>query len=248
VVDSVIIKDSYCGNEDGVGSVQVSSGVPPYVFTWSHDTSLVTNTATDLPQGIYSVTVTDANGCDTSLTFNITELDAPELAVTPNVPQTIYSGQEVAIEVTLVTPIDSAFYTWLELDGLDCYDCINPIARPERTTTYLVTVTDPFTSCQDTAYVTIIVKDETNIFIPNAITPNGDGMNDVWVIRELVTFPDNEVIILNRWGDQVFSASPYRNDFDGTYNGKELPAGTYYYIIKLDNISESVSGPITIVK
>ncbi len=248
VVDSVIVKDSYCSNEDGVITVQVSSGVPPYTFTWSHDTTLVTNTASNLVEGTYSVTVTDANGCDTSLTASIVEIDAPELAVTPAQPQVIYAGQAVEIAVSLVSPIDTFFYTWADFPGLDCYDCANPIATPDRSTSYLVVVTDAFTGCTDSAYVTVVVKDETNIFIPTAITPNGDGSNDQWVIRELVTFPDNEVIILNRWGDVVFSASPYQNDFDGTYNGKELPAGTYYYIIKLDNISESVSGPITIVK
>ncbi len=248
VVDSVIVKDSYCGNEDGVASVQVTSGTPPYVFTWSHDTSLVTNTATDLVEGTYTVTVTDANGCDTTLSVSIVEIEAPQLSVVPNVPQTIYSGQAVDIEVSLVSPIDSVYYEWLEFPGLDCYDCTNPIATPDRSTTYQVRVTDNFTGCTDTAYVTIVVRDETNIFIPNAITPNGDGANDTWVLRELATFPDNEVIILNRWGDVVFSASPYQNDFDGTYNGTPLPAGTYYYIIKLDNISESVTGPITIIK
>lgn len=248
VVDSVIVKDSYCGNDDGVASVQVSSGVPPYVFTWSHDATLLTNTATGLVEGSYSVTVTDANGCDTSLTVAIVEVRGPDLSVIPEVPQTIYSGQAVSIEVSLVSPIDSVYYEWLEFPGLDCYDCTNPIATPERTTTYLVRVTDNFTGCEDTAFVTIIVRDETNIFIPNAITPNGDGVNDTWMLRELATFPDNEVIILNRWGDVVFSASPYQNDFDGTFNGSPLPSGTYYYIIKLDNISESVTGPITIIK
>lgn len=248
VVDSVVVKDSYCGNEDGVASVQVSSGTPPYVFAWSHDTSLVTNTATGLVEGTYTVTVTDDNGCDTTLNVDIVEIEAPELSVTPNVPQTIYSGQGVDIEVSLVGPIDSVYYEWLDFPGLDCYDCTNPIATPDRSTTYQVRVTDDFTGCTDTAYVTIVVRDETNIFIPNAITPNGDGSNDTWVIRELATFPDNEVIVLNRWGDVVFSASPYQNDFDGTRNGTPLPAGTYYYIIKLDNISESVTGPITIIK
>ncbi len=248
VVDSVVIKDSYCGNEDGVASIQVSSGVAPYVFTWSHDTSLVTNVATGLIEGSYSVTVTDANGCDTSLTLSVVEIDGPSISVIPDVPQTIYAGQAVPIEVSLVSPIDSVYYEWLDFPGLDCYDCTNPVATPTRTTTYLVWVTDNFTGCQDTAFVTIVVKDETNIFIPNAITPNGDGSNDVWMVRELVTFPENEVIILNRWGDVVFSASPYQNDWDGTNNGNPLPAGTYYYIIKLDNISESVTGPITIIK
>lgn len=90
--------------------------------------------------------------------------------------------------------------------------------------------------------------------LPNAITPNGDGQNDALVFDILLenpnAFPDNEIVIFNRWGDMVFKSKPYMNNWQGNnQNGDELPHGTYYYILRLD-ISESVilKGDVTVVK
>ncbi|MFK8163097.1 MAG: gliding motility-associated C-terminal domain-containing protein [Lewinella sp.] len=88
----------------------------------------------------------------------------------------------------------------------------------------------------------------------NAISPNGDGMNDrfIFTILELRPdeFPDNEIIIFNRWGDVIYEAKPYNNDWDGTSNGGEMvPEGTYYYILRL-NVGEGdiIRGDITVVR
>ncbi len=91
--------------------------------------------------------------------------------------------------------------------------------------------------------------------VPNTITPNGDGMNDelvfdIILINPADEFPDNELIVFNRWGDIVYQAKPYNNDWQGTNdNGDPLPDATYYYVLRLD-ISEGViyRGDITIIK
>ncbi len=109
----------------------------------------------------------------------------------------------------------------------------------------------------DTATVTIFVDrvvavDADNV--PNAITPNGDGLNDALVFDILLAnperFPDNEIVIFNRWGDIVYRARPYQNDWRGTnMNGQPLPQGTYYYILRLDlDQGEIIRGDITIVR
>lgn len=80
----------------------------------------------------------------------------------------------------------------------------------------------------DSARVTITIHPD--LFIPDLITPNGDGVNDELIIVGIEQFPDNELIIFNRWGNEVYTASPYQNDWEGAYNGGKLPAGTYFYI------------------
>jgi gliding motility-associated-like protein len=90
----------------------------------------------------------------------------------------------------------------------------------------------------DTAFLTILVE-EPDFLIPNAITPNEDGLNDVLFFDFLHNrpdrYPDNEIIIFNRWGDIVFRAKPYLNNWGGTnQSGKLLPQGTYYFILYLD--------------
>jgi large repetitive protein len=78
------------------------------------------------------------------------------------------------------------------------------------------------------------------LFIPNMFSPNADGINDLFVIRGLQKYPNNSLIIINRWGNKVFEADPYNNDWDGTtqfgptIGGNELPIGTYYYILYLE--------------
>jgi gliding motility-associated-like protein len=87
----------------------------------------------------------------------------------------------------------------------------------------------------DTATVMIAVScDELVIY--NGISPNGDGVNDGFVIEGIDNFPVNEVRIFNRWGNQVFLRKGYTNDdpFDGNWNGVTLPDGTYYYLIEIE--------------
>jgi gliding motility-associated-like protein/uncharacterized repeat protein (TIGR01451 family) len=82
--------------------------------------------------------------------------------------------------------------------------------------------------------------DFPKLFIPNMFSPNADGINDLFVIRGLQKYPNNSLIIINRWGNKVFEAAPYNNDWDGTtqfgltIGGNELPIGTYYYILYLE--------------
>ncbi len=111
----------------------------------------------------------------------------------------------------------------------------------------------------DSAIVAVFIEDtplliDTTVSIPNGITPNGDGLNDQFVIEALVNnpeeYPNNELIIFNRWGDIVYEAQPYLNDWDGkNKNGKELPQGTYYYVLRLSvEAGEIFKGDVTILK
>ncbi len=94
------------------------------------------------------------------------------------------------------------------------------------------------------ATVTLNIGEDAGCIVPTIITPNGDGVNDAFVIPCLETdnFPQNEVSIFNQWGDELFRASPYQNNWRGTYDGNEVPVGTYYYIVSFGRNEEPVSG------
>ncbi|MEY3050645.1 MAG: hypothetical protein RLY31_430 [Bacteroidota bacterium] len=110
----------------------------------------------------------------------------------------------------------------------------------------------------DTAVLTIDIEANPEADcdkVPNGITPNGDGVNDELVFDVLLNnpqdaFPDNEIVIFNRWGDVVYQAKPYQNDWRGTNNtGKDLPQGTYYYILRLSLADgDIIRGDVTILK
>jgi gliding motility-associated-like protein/uncharacterized repeat protein (TIGR01451 family) len=90
----------------------------------------------------------------------------------------------------------------------------------------------------------------TDFFIPDGFSPNGDGTNDLFVIRGIVNYPNNTFVIFNRWGNKVFQASPYLNNWNGhsmfglRVGGDELPVGTYFYVLDLKDGSPVFKGTI----
>jgi gliding motility-associated-like protein len=91
---------------------------------------------------------------------------------------------------------------------------------------------------------------DTTIDIPNAFTPNGDTKNDLFYIKNLENYPNAELMVFSRWGDILYRASDYRNDWNGqNSNGEPLPEGTYYYILRL-NVADGkiLKGDITILR
>ena len=85
--------------------------------------------------------------------------------------------------------------------------------------------------------------------IPTIITPNNDGANDTWKIKNIDIFPDAEVLIYNRWGKLVFNSKNLSaNPWDGKYKGKELPTDSYHYILDLKDGSKPRSGVISIIR
>lgn len=86
------------------------------------------------------------------------------------------------------------------------------------------------------------------VTIPNTFTPNGDGVNDLWELKSLLAYNDCTVSVFNRYGQMVYRSVGYAAAWDGTMGGKELSAGTYYYIIDLKNATPQLSGPITLIR
>ena len=107
--------------------------------------------------------------------------------------------------------------------------------------TYSVTSDDG--TCIDSDEI-IITECIENLFIPNTITPNGDGANDFWIIEGLGKYPGNNVVIMNRNGTTIYTATDYNND----WNGSDLPASTYYYVLDLNDGISSLHGSISIIR
>jgi gliding motility-associated-like protein len=96
--------------------------------------------------------------------------------------------------------------------------------------------------------VTLIDAPEECIRIPNAFTPNGDGVNDVWEIENIEMFPNAQISVYNRWGQIIYSANPNSEKWDGTNkNGNHVPTGTYTYVVNLFNNSKPKTGNVSVV-
>ena len=92
----------------------------------------------------------------------------------------------------------------------------------------------------DTATITIFIDCEGEIVIFTAVSPNGDGVNDFFHIGGIDAFPNNRLCIFNRWGNQVLLRDGYNNEFDGRWENKDLPDGTYFYILELNDADNRV--------
>ena len=148
--------------------------------------------------------------------------------------QTSVTGNIVAIQ-------------WLPIDGLSDATILSPIAKPTETITYTIEVeSSEGCSAEDTARVNVL----STISIPNAFSPNGDGINDKWVIEDFLGTAYCTVNIFDRNGQKVYSQSGYNLSWDGYLGGKPCPVGTYYYVIVLhDELrNETFSGWLLLMR
>lgn len=138
-------------------------------------------------------------------------------------------------------------YSWSPAEFLSNEFVANPVT---------INITEPTWFSVDVNLSGCVLKDSLLVspkeclveFIPNSFSPNNDGVNDTWFIPEITRFSENELYIYNRWGQLVYSSVNYQNDWQGTFNGTPLPEATYYYILKVREESESLSGTVTILR
>ncbi|SHG00979.1 PKD domain-containing protein [Pedobacter caeni] len=136
-------------------------------------------------------------------------------------------------------------YKWTPSAGLSRDDVLNPMVKPDQDTEYTLTVRSA-NGCSVSDLVKVKVLDD--IRVPNAFSPNGDGLNEVWNIENIDSYPAATVEIYNRYGQRVFSSHGYARPFDGTFEGQVLPVGTYYYLIRPHNGRKDKSGALTLIR
>ncbi|MHA6246294.1 Ig-like domain-containing protein [Pontibacter sp. CAU 1760] len=188
----------------------------------------------------YYVQAVNANECISATRTPATvTIVAPVASAGDDV--TIIQGRTVELHAT-----GGVTYLWEPATGLNNPTLARPVASPQETTTYTVTVTTK-EGCTATDEVTVTVIPA--IKVPNAFTPNRDQVNETWEIENRESYPDMRVEVFNRWGNKVFSSSAgYGTPWDGTYNGEVLPVATYYYIIYLNSSEKPISGHVTIIR
>ncbi len=186
-------------------------------------------------------TFTAENGCPDSKTQSITVNAAPY----------VFAGDDLAmregtrVQLSPKSDPDIISYSWYPTEGLSRPDIPDPVASPFDNTTYTLTVVN---SKGCTARSQVKVRVDKYPVIPNTFTPNGDGINDKWVVRYLDRYPDASVEIFNRYGSRVYISKGYSEPWDGTSHGSPLPEGVYYYIINPSNGMGTYKGYITIVR
>ena len=204
--------------------------------------SIANPVASPLVTTTYIVTVFKGT-CSATASVTVNVIQKPTVNAGPD--QTIVKGQAVQLNGT-TSGQSNLQYHWLPAAYLDNSNVINPVASPPNDITYTLYATTPnecFVVSDD-----VTIKVYSNISIPNAFTPNSDGINDTWDIPALSVYPNCIVNVYNRYGALVFKSIGYPKGWNGQYNGKVLPTGTYYYTIDIRDGSKIMSGWVAIVR
>ena len=202
-------------------------------------------TQTYTAAGSYTIKLQVKNnfGClaDTSKTFKV--YSYPTISAGPD--RVLLEGGELTINATATG--NRLTYSWMPTTFLNTANLLQPIIKGlNNDITYELTVTAEGGCYKKDAVLIEILRAPV---IPNTFTPNGDGANETWVIKNLENYPNCKIQVFNRYGQIVYEANSYTPPgWNGTYNGKSLPFGTYYYIIEPGSGRKPMTGYVTILK
>jgi gliding motility-associated-like protein len=191
--------------------------------------------------GTYTVNATDQNGCIVPQSIEIGSKEVPVITISPETPA-IPAGQSVQLVAT-----GAHIFDWTPVESLNDPRIPDPVASPLTTTTY--TVVGSFSDgCSASATVTVLVDvSEIDIQIPLAFSPNGDEANQKWEIQGIEKYPDCTLNVFDSRGRRVYQRKGYDNQWDGTYEGKPVPNGTYYYVFGCPNL-KPLTGSVLIFR
>ncbi len=248
------------GDTDGSISIVATGGLPPYQY-YRKDTNgnnigqQSSSVMNNLPAGNYTVGVLDANGCTFERGVAITVPDSVLLVTSPDIALTFGQSTHLFVRMPVNAPTNPVV-TWSPATGLSCTDCYQPVAQPFETTRYTVTITGD-EGCISTTEVLVEVDETKETFVPDAFSPNNDGVNDVFML-----YSDGAVekiesfMIFDRWGELVCNKPDGLPNYpaygwDGTFGGQEMNTGVYIYYIKvryLNGETAELKGDLTLLR
>lgn len=242
--------NSVCSGDDIIFTDQ-SNGKSSAVQQWFWDlgkgqTSSVRNpTATYVDSGnvLVKLYIKNADGC-----FS----DTASLPITIHPLPVLMLPAELRVLEGAIVPLKPDFvfgnnlsYLWTPATFLSSDTAANPLCTPANDILYNLQITSQ-AGCSATDDMQVKVLKEPSV--PNAFSPNGDGINDLWIIKSLEFYPDATIQIFNRYGQPVYLSTGYSQPWDGKFKGVDLPVGTYYYIINPKNGRNIIKGSVTIIR
>ena len=227
MTSQVQASDCYAQNTGRI-TVSPDNGQAPYSYNWSN--GMNADSLTGLAEGSYFVTVTDANGCSTSDFFNLQILE-DSLTMGINSPlfnNGFHTSTAISNDGAIQITVDGGMpgYSYLWSNGSTTQDLSGLSAG-----LYTVLVSDA-NGC--VVLDSILLTEPTAGLpeMPEGISPNNDGLNEKFVIRNLEFYPENILAIYNRWGEELIRFEGYNNLWAGENNkGQELPEGTYFAVL-----------------
>jgi gliding motility-associated-like protein len=250
--DSVSCPDS----TDGHIVIDPTGGTPfdvvnPYRYSIDGIHYFIDHNFYDLAAGAYTVYVMDSPGCIFTTVVNVYQPFPVTASINPQ-DSILALGSSVQLSVSINNNSTQSInsYTWSPINGLNCLDCPAPIASPFQTTTYYLTL-NYGKNCTTTASDKVQVGPGPDVYIPNAFTPNGDGVNDEFSVFG-TTLQSVGMTVFNRWGEKVFDSGESQwASWDGTFRGVAQPSGVYVFYVQLvylDGKKKTREGSVTLIR
>jgi gliding motility-associated-like protein len=230
-----------------ISKASIASGETLY-HTWRLDNNAASHLnnpsyayASSGSKQVWQWVQSSVGGCKDSIVKSLTVYPLP-LA---------YAGVDTSVELGYSVELRAGggfSYSWFSAPGMGSTDVNNPMVTPSTTTQYVVRVEDA-NGCVAYDSVIVHVKDTQRIVPGTIVTPDGNGENDTWVVRNIESYPDAWVRVLNSRGMVVLDQTNYGNDWDvRNRNGDALPGGTYYYLITFRDTGKTYKGAITVLR
>ncbi len=237
----------------GIGSISaadIEGGATPYTYTWYNSNNQQIGTGpsiSNLTAGTYVLNVISARCGESNTLYTVSNETAD---ISPPVVSNVALCSSGNAIITVNSPSASTVYRLYAN-----ITATQPIAEQKggrfvvsvtgNTSFYISTLSG---SCESTRAEVKVTVGLSALNIANTFTPNGDGINDFWVINGIANYTAAEVQVFTRNGQRVFDSKGYATPFDGTFDGKSLPEGVYYYIIDLHSNCSILSGSLTIIR
>jgi len=246
------VKDGCTLQRGSVTGVEVIGGVPGYTFKWINEAGEAVQFTQDLTKvgaGTYRLEVKDKTACGYAISEPFTIVDEPFKILTPviNDLRVCYVSD---IVLPVIAPEEGTYQLFEKTD--DTKPFLESTAgifkfKVAKTADYFVR--RKLGSCTSEFAKVHVEVTHDNLEITNTMTPNGDGMNDVWQVRGLPDFKGTNIKVYTRGGQLVYeSIGNYNKPFDGRFRDKELPSGVYYYVIDLRAECKPLGGSITLLR
>ncbi|HFA48592.1 MAG TPA: hypothetical protein ENJ95_06175, partial [Bacteroidetes bacterium] len=237
---SFVVGQPNCSSPTGsILFADVQGGLPPFAYSIDGTDFSPQAFFDGLPPGNYALTLRDSNGCEAVWQAQIIDFQPFEIIL--DATASLPLGTSIPLNAQTTLPLDEiAGIVWTPGEGLSCTACLRPFASPSANTDYVLTITDS-SGCSATAGIHLLVTEpKIEVFVPNAFSPNGDGINDV-----LVLFANGQLVqrvgqfrIFGRWGEAVFEAFDFPpNDFlfgwDGRHRGQLMEPGVFVWLAEI---------------
>ena len=234
----------------------IEGGTPPYQFQMSGNEFQSVNTFLNLTMGTYPISIKDSKGCQMDTLLQLS--DAPAIEFTLGPDPVIDQGD------TLKITVNSSFST-KQIQEIQWSDQgVNPCDQPCLTATFAPTTSQEISAtllslegCEIRDTLTIQVNSKSNIYIPTAFSPNGDGINDTFTLfADTGISKINSIKIMDRWGNLVFAQNDFEANleylgWDGNFKGRPSSPGIYLYLIQIELANQSLmtkSGEVVLIR